>query len=136
VTAALKTPTPRQIRATGLVALAGFAALGWTLGRRGHHVASLVLPAVGLAWALLALASPRAARPLHQGWMRLGELLGRVTTPLLLTVVFVLLVVPTRLFLWLRGIDPIERRPDRQALSYWNDRAPETFDRAGFERPW
>lgn len=129
-------PTPRQIRATGVVVLVGFAAFGWALARRGHSHAALALALVGVAWALLALVSPRAARPLHLGWMRLGELIGRVTTPVLLTVVFALLVLPTRLFLLLRGIDPLARRPDRKAASYWNDRAPTTFDRAGFERPW
>jgi hypothetical protein len=54
----------------------------------------------------------------------------------LLVVVFALVVVPTRLFLLLRGIDPLHRRLDRRASSYWHERAPTGFDRAGFERPW
>lgn len=99
-------------------------------------MAARSLAGVGLAWAALAWASPRAARPLHQAWMGLGELIGRVTTPLLLVAVFALVLVPTRLFLLLRGIDPLQRRLDRRASSYWYERAPTGFDRAGFERPW
>ena len=79
--------TDREVRATGVVALLGFAALGWALARRGHHVPAWSLAGAGLAWALLAWASPRATRPLHRAWMRLGELIGHVTTPLLLVAV-------------------------------------------------
>jgi hypothetical protein len=129
-------PTHREIRATGVVVLVGFAALAWMLERRGLPVAARSLAGVGLAWAALAWASPRTARPLHQAWMCLGEFIGRVTTPLLLVVVFVLVVVPTRLFLLLRGIDPLERRLDRSASSYWHERRPGAFDRASFERSW
>lgn len=121
---------------TGAVATAGFLGLAWALERRGLHVVARLLVGGGLAWACLAWVSPRAARPLHLGWMRLGKLMGRVTTPLLLVAVFVLVVIPTRLFLALRGIDPLHRRIDRGASSYWHERRPATFDREGFERPW
>ena len=46
------------------------------------------------------------------------------------------MAVPTRLFLALRGVDPLQRRFDRGATTYWHERSPATFDREGFERPW
>ena len=119
-----------------MVALVGFLVLAVVLARRGVALPAGLLGGAGLGWALLAWLSPRAARPLHVAWMRLGETLGRVTTPALLVAVFVLVVIPTRLFLALRGLDPLQRRFDRAASSYWHARDAAAPGREGFERPW
>ena len=55
------------------------------------------------------------------GWMTLGVALGRVTSPIVLLVVYVLLVVPVGVaFRFLRR-DMLRRRPDEGARSYWEE---------------
>lgn len=79
---------------------------GWLLG-------------VAAVFAGLAAASPRALRPLNIAWTRLGLLIGRVTNPVLLAIVFYGAVVPTGLIMRAVGRDPMRRKRDPRAASYW-----------------
>lgn len=65
-----------------------------------------------VAWAL---AFPVTLRPVHAGWMRLGLLLSKVTTPVIMGVVFFLVVTPMGLVRRLAGKDALARRFDGSA---------------------
>ena len=71
--------------------------------------------------------------PLHAAITRFGLWLGRVVgvgmTWLLLVPCFYLFFTTARVFLTLSGKDPLTRRWDRNAASYWADRKPVTDDR-------
>lgn len=84
--------------------------------------------------AVFALIAPGAARPVHRAWMRVGHLLGMVTTPIVLTAVFVLVLTPARILLSAFGRDPLVRRRDPSLRTYWNERTRRTFGREDFER--
>jgi len=66
-------------------------------------------------WALLA---PGTLLPVYRGWMKFGLLLSRITTPLILGVVFFLVIAPMGLVMRLAGHDPMARRFDGAAASY------------------
>lgn len=51
-----------------------------------------------------------AWRTLFRGWMRFAHVLGIVNTTLLLTILFVLVVIPTRFLWWLVRKDPLVLR--------------------------
>jgi hypothetical protein len=72
--------------------------------------------AAGLA--LWGLAAPRSLRPVYRGWMRIGLAISRVTTPLILGLVFFMLFVPAGLVMRLTGHDPMKRRLLPEANSY------------------
>ena len=74
--------------------------------------------ALALVLILWGLAAPATLRPLYRGWMRLGLLINRVTTPLILGLVFILIFVPTGLIMRLLGGDPLRRRLPPAALTY------------------
>jgi hypothetical protein len=82
------------------------------------------LLAMAGAFAAAAAVSPRALRPLNAAWTRLGLLLNRVTNPVLLGAVFYLAVLPTGLFMRATGRDPMRRKRDPEAESYWIPREP------------
>ena len=67
---------------------------------------------------LLALARPSWLRWIYRGWMRFGLLASRVTTPLLLGIVFFLMISPMALVRRLRGKDPMQRTLDPKRDSY------------------
>jgi len=67
---------------------------------------------------LLALARPAWLRGIYRGWMRFGLLASRVTTPLLLGVVFFAMISPMAAVRRLRGKDPMHRTFDPQRDSY------------------
>jgi hypothetical protein len=63
----------------------------------------------------LAIVTPSWLRPVYKGWMRFGLALSRITTPIIMGVVFFLLVTPVG---WLRKVlaeDPMARQFDDSA---------------------
>lgn len=76
--------------------------------------------------ALIALGAllPRTLHPLNVAWTKLGLLLGRVVTPVVMLFVYVLSVVPAGLLLRAFGKDLLRLEPDPGSPSYWIDRVP------------
>ena len=70
--------------------------------------------AILAAWGAIA---PSSLRPVYRGWMRIGILIGKVTTPIILTLVFVVAIIPTSLVLRILGKDMMHRKFD-QSPSY------------------
>jgi hypothetical protein len=116
---------------TGLVVGMLFGlALPWLLEHR-----SPIWPWI-LGGALLGTgtAAPLLLRPVYRAWMRFGLLMSRITTPLLLGALFVLVVTPIARMRALRGLDRLNRRLARAAPSY---RVPSTPRSArDLERPF
>ena len=54
----------------------------------------MVLTVIGAAFAIAAVAYPRALLPLYRPWMRLAEGLGWLNTRIILILVFFLVVTP------------------------------------------
>ncbi len=75
-------------------------------------------------FAALALLAPAWLRPINMAWHRLGLLLQKIVNPVVMGVIFVLGVVPTGFVLRLMGKDPMRRKFDPQANSYWIMRDP------------
>jgi hypothetical protein len=77
----------------------------------------------GIVVGLVAIAAPWLLAPLNKAWMKLGELMGRVVSPLVLGVIFFVLITPVALVTRLFGRDEL-RLKKTDASSYWIDRAP------------
>ena len=83
---------------------------------------------------LLALARPIWLRRIYRAWMRFGLLAGRVTTPLVLGIVFFLMISPMAMARRLWGKDPMQRvlDPNRGSYRTRSTRSP----REKLERPF
>jgi hypothetical protein len=79
---------------------------------------------VAAAFLILALAIPKVLAPLNRLWMAFGLLLARIVSPIMLFLVYVIAVVPTGLIMRLRGKDPLHRRFEPEAKTYWVHRVP------------
>lgn len=82
--------------------------------------------------AVWGLAAPKSLRPVYRGWMQVGLAISRVTTPLILGLVFFLLFTPAGLIMRLTGHDPMRRRLSDEASSYREPSrtaAPESMER-------
>lgn len=82
--------------------------------------AFLVLAAAFLAFTLFM---PIALRPLNKAWYKLGLLMGRVVSPIVLGILFFILITPIAIVMRLAGRDPLRLRK-QDAQSHWIDRAP------------
>jgi len=109
-------PGARQLRQFAGIALAAFPlmAWGWGAGPRGWFLA-----AVGVGWALVGLVRPLAIRPLYWAVSALALPIGWVLGEVLLAGVYYGLFAPLGLIMRLAGRDPLQRRFDRQAPTYW-----------------
>jgi Saxitoxin biosynthesis operon protein SxtJ len=80
--------------------------------------------AISGTFLTVAIVYPASLRPLNRLWFRFGMLLSRVTTPIVMGLLFVLAVIPTAIVMRLRGHDLMRLKLDRQAKSYWIVRDP------------
>jgi hypothetical protein len=74
---------------------------------------------LGAAFAAVALVRPQVLQPLNRAWLSFGNLLHRVTSPLVMGAIFFLCITPIAWFVRWRGRDllSLKRRPDLE--SYW-----------------
>jgi saxitoxin biosynthesis operon SxtJ-like protein len=76
------------------------------------------------AFVLVAFVVPGVLGPLNKAWTRLGLLLHRITSPIVLGIMFFAVVTPTGLLMRLLGKDLLRLRMEPDSPSYWIDRQP------------
>ena len=77
----------------------------------------------GAATGVIAVAAPNLLTPFNKAWMKLGDLMGKVVSPLVLGVIFFVLITPVALVGRLFGRDEL-RLKRTNANTYWIDRTP------------
>jgi hypothetical protein len=110
-------------RAVGLVFAGAGAVVGLAPALAGHPVRWWGL-ALAAGFAAVACLRPAALAPLNRAWMRLGAVLNRVTTLVVLAIVFFGVVTPTAILLRLLGKDVLGLRRDPRVPTYWTERVP------------
>jgi hypothetical protein len=110
-------------RSFGLIVGGVLAAIGLMPLVKGQAV-RWPAAGVGAILVLLALISPTLLHRPNLLWMRLGLLLNRFMSPIVIGAMFYLGFTPMGILLRLLGKDPLRLRLDRDAASYWIERAP------------
>lgn len=116
-------PTLPSNRSFGWTFTGVFVAAGAYGALRGG-VEPTALLVLALATAIVTIAKDSWLTPLNRGWMKLGELLGRVVSPIVLGAVFFGLFTPVGLLMRAFGRDAMRRRFEPAARSYWLERDP------------
>lgn len=88
----------------------------------------------GLIVAAFGTIAPNALRGLYFVWMAIGLTLGAIVTRIILSLVFLVAVVPTGLIMRLLGKDPLQRELDPQAESYWIPKEYAIRDKSRLEK--
>lgn len=115
---------PGSDRSFGLVMAAAFSVVSLLPLRHRLPPRTWAL-AVAVVFTAVALARPGLLRPLNVAWTKFGLLLNRLTTPVLLALVFFLGVLPTGALMRAFGRDPMRRKRNPSAASYWIVRPPD-----------
>ncbi len=107
-------------RGFGFVIAAFFAAVALRPLLHDVHSAPLWWAlAVAATFLVIAFAAPATLRPLNSLWTRLGLLLSRLVTAIVLALLFYGVVTPLAATMRFFGKDPLQLRPAPQAESYW-----------------
>lgn len=114
---------PGSERSFGLVFTAAFALIALLPMIKGGEP-RLWAGAVAVVFLVLALAAPGLLRPLNRVWFLFGLALHKIVSPLVMGALFFLVISPIGLVMRASGKDPLHRRFDKDADSYWIHRAP------------
>lgn len=118
-----KKPALPTDRSFGLTFAAVFALVaGWLAFKGSSHWLPWATASVG--FAAVAFLFARILRPLNAAWMRLGALLNRIVSPVVLGIIFFGMFAPVAFVFRLRGRDVLSRRFEPSLPTYWLDRAP------------
>ncbi|MFO0687508.1 MAG: hypothetical protein U0900_02260 [Myxococcota bacterium] len=127
-------PDERTLRQFGWIALGGFslvALLAWNewlvfsmgLGSARTAVAGTFV-GLGVLSALFSLVAPKANKPIFLGLTLLSYPIGFVLSYVIMGFLFFGLITPVGLVFRAIGKDPLNRRFDRAASTYWSDPRP------------
>jgi len=106
----------------GLVFAAVFVLLALSPLVHGNEVRIWPLPVAAVFFAAATLL-PGALAPLNHLWFRLGLLLGKFVTPLVMAVLFFVTVTPVGILMRIAGHDPLRLKWQPAAKSYWIKRS-------------
>jgi hypothetical protein len=127
-------PDTKTLRQFGVIAFVGFGVLAalayyekllfsFGLGDSRMPVV-MTFAALGSIAALFSLVAPRANRVLYVGLTLLAFPIGFVLSYVIMGTLFFLIIGPIAVLFRLLGRDPMHRRYDRNASSYWQDAHP------------
>ena len=100
---------------------------GWTFAALFFLVGVLSHPwmmAVGAALAVITMTRAHWLAPIKHAWMKFGELLNRVVSPVVMAVIFFVVFTPIAFVMRLAGRDSLARRYEPAAPTYWKRREP------------
>ena len=114
-----------ELRKFGLLVGGILIGIGvFRLLKTGQANYAVILP--GAVLCLAGLLLPQVLSPVHTVWMKIGHVMGRINSFIILSVVFYLVVTPIRVLLLLFSK---ERKFGFRtgASTYWIKRSPEKF---------
>lgn len=117
----IRLPSERSFGLLFAAVFAGFAGWAWYADRPTLGATLLVAAVLFLA---LAFVAPKLLAWPNRLWFKLGMALNAVVSPIVLFVMFAVMFVPVALVMRLAGRDPLKRRFEPGAASYWIDRSP------------
>ena len=112
--------TAAQGRRFGLTVGIAFLVIAGIAWWRGHPTTTAVLGSLGGALSVAGLVIPTLLGPVERAWMQLAHLISKVTTPIVMGLMYLLVLTPIG---WLRrtlGGNPMEHRP--VGGTYWHSR--------------
>jgi hypothetical protein len=77
---------------------------------------------IAALWAVPAIIFPKILNPLNKAWLKFGFFMHGIINPILMGIVFWVAVFPTGLILKALGKDPMHRKLEPDAQTYWKVR--------------
>lgn len=112
--------TAGQGRRFGLTVGGAFLLFAAVAAWRGHPTTAAVLAAPGGTLVLAGLLLPTRLGPVERAWMKLAHVISRITTPIVMGVMYLVVLTPVGLLRRLLGGNPMAHAADN--ASYWKSR--------------
>lgn len=95
-----------------------FSALSWVKGGTSYKY---LVPLFALFF-VIGMFSPISIKPFYELWMKLARVLGKIQSTLILTVVFLLILIPMNLLSRLFEKDLLDEKINPNIPSYWKQK--------------
>lgn len=117
-------PSSKELRVFSLLLIAFGAIVAAVLyGRFESQTPSAVVLLLTSIIGLVGLAAPLLIRPVYVVWMGLAFPIGWTVSHVMMLAVYYLVLTPIGLAMRLCGRDPMQRRIDLEAKTYWLPRS-------------
>ena len=124
--------TAGQGRRFGLTVGGAFIVLASVMWWRDHPWAATTLGSLGGALALAGLAVPTHLGPVERAWMALAHAISRVTTPIVMAVMYFIVLTPVGLLRRVVATNPLVH--EDTAAGFWRPRPAGRRRSASMER--
>ena len=105
-------------RSFGIVFFIFFLLLGIYPIINDHNV-NYYLIFIALVFLILGILNSKILTPLKKIWIKLGDILGKIVSPVIMFLLFMTIVLLTGLILRLFGKDIINLKMSKKTNSYW-----------------
>ena len=112
-----------ELKKFGLLIGLIFVVIGFFPAIKGRAL-NLYLIIIGVVFILLAVLAPNLLSPVHKGWMKVGKILGRINTFLILSIIFFLFITPYGFAYKIFGSSSKKFAHRLSKKSYWIKRNP------------
>ena len=89
---------------------------------------------ISFIFIILSWLAPLSLRPLYSVWMKFGLMMNKITTPILLGIVFYLIITPMGIIMGVMGRDILQLKADKNKETYRRKSLCRTKD--SLERPF
>ncbi len=128
-------PSKKELRVFSLLLIAFGVIVAFVLSRRlDSTTPSLAVVSATSLIGLVGLIGPSLVRPIYVVWMALAFPIGWTVSHLMMAAVYYLVLTPIGLTMRLFGHDPMQRKIDREAKTYWQPRSPRTDVKSYFRQ--
>jgi saxitoxin biosynthesis operon SxtJ-like protein len=115
--------TSAEGRKFGLTVGTAFLVLGALTAWRGRLIIATMLGVLGAGLFLAGVAIPQRLGPVQRGWMAIAVAISKVTTPIIMAVVYYLVLTPTGILRRTLGQSPLRLGVAENTL--WRGRSRE-----------
>ena len=116
--------TDKEARVFAVCQLVMAGLVAWWLTSKGYGTFASFLIGFSAVVAVVGLIKPHLTAPLYSAWMLAAFPIGWVMSYVVASFVYFLVVTPIGLLTRLFGRDPLGRRFDESASTYWSKVAP------------
>jgi hypothetical protein len=118
-------PSRKDLRGFAILQAVFFTAIAALGAYRGHNSGWMTaVVAASLAVGVIGVLRPAFVRWYYVGWMVAVYPIGWVVSHLVMAIAYFGVVTPIGWWLRWRGYDPLSRRIDPEATTYWKARPP------------
>ncbi len=117
-------PSRKELRVFSLLLIGCGAIVGGVLYQRlESQTPSVSVLLAAITIGIIGLVVPALVRPVYVVWMGLAFPIGWTVSHVMMLAVYFLVLTPIGVVVRLCGRDPMQRRFDREAKSYWLPRS-------------